>query len=181
MASRGYFFVLFTYFFLFSEYYAAFCRKLQMQSRQRLQHRGFCGGGSTYSRTQVRIYYFLLVICVLHRLFHCLHIRVQLFNMHSVRFTARVFCTLFFSLSWDTLPISVFFSVSLVCLVFISEFLFFSNLLTINQCWLLGIRIRMFLGLQDPDPLLRGADPVPSLFWNNACKTGFYHKILATT
>ncbi len=33
----------------------------------------------------------------------------------------------------------------------------------------LGIRIRMFLGLQDPDPLVRGADPAPdpSLFWNN--------------
>jgi hypothetical protein len=30
----------------------------------------------------------------------------------------------------------------------------------------LGIRIRilMFLGLQDPDPLVRGADPDPSLF-----------------
>ncbi len=36
----------------------------------------------------------------------------------------------------------------------------------------LGIRIRMFLGLQDPDPdaLAKGPDPVPSLLWNNACK-----------
>ncbi len=40
---------------------------------------------------------------------------------------------------------------------------------------MLGIRIRMFLG--DPDPLVRGTDPDPSLFllmrwadWNNACK-----------
>jgi hypothetical protein len=55
---------VFTYFFLFSEYYAAFCRKLQVQSRQRLQRRGLCGGGSTYSRTQVRIYYFLPLMCV---------------------------------------------------------------------------------------------------------------------
>jgi hypothetical protein len=66
MASRGYiFFIVLTYFFLFSEYYAAFCRKLQMQSRQRLQHRGLCVGGSTYSRTQVRIYYFFPVMRVL--------------------------------------------------------------------------------------------------------------------
>jgi hypothetical protein len=28
----------------------------------------------------------------------------------------------------------------------------------------LGIRIRMFLGLPDPDPLVRGKDPSPSLF-----------------
>jgi hypothetical protein len=27
-----------------------------------------------------------------------------------------------------------------------------------------GIRIRMFLGLLDPDPLVRGTDPDPSLF-----------------
>ncbi len=27
----------------------------------------------------------------------------------------------------------------------------------------LGIRIRIFLGLQDPDPLVRGTDPDPSL------------------
>ncbi len=46
-----------------------------------------------------------------------------------------------------------------------------------------GIRIRrihMFLGHQDPDldPLVRGTDPDPdsSLFWNNACKIGFWHK-----
>jgi hypothetical protein len=37
----------------------------------------------------------------------------------------------------------------------------------------------MFLGLQDPDPLVRGTDPDPSLFWNYACKIGFEHKILA--
>ncbi len=38
----------------------------------------------------------------------------------------------------------------------------------------------MFLGLQDPDPypLVRGADPdpAPSVFLNNACKTGFNTK-----
>jgi hypothetical protein len=28
----------------------------------------------------------------------------------------------------------------------------------------LGIRIRMFLGLPDPDPLVRGTDPDPSVF-----------------
>ncbi len=44
---------------------------------------------------------------------------------------------------------------------------------------MLGIRIRMFLGLQDPDPLVRGTDLDPSFFWNNACKIGFYKKIFA--
>ncbi len=48
----------------------------------------------------------------------------------------------------------------------------------------MGIRrIRMFLVLQDPDPdpSFRGTDPVPdpSYFWNNACKIGFKHIILA--
>jgi hypothetical protein len=46
----------------------------------------------------------------------------------------------------------------------------------------MGIRrIRMFLGLQDPDPSFRGTDPDPdpSHFWNNACKIGFKHIILA--
>jgi hypothetical protein len=28
----------------------------------------------------------------------------------------------------------------------------------------LEIRIRIFLGLQDPDPIVRGTDPDPSLF-----------------
>ncbi len=46
-------------------------------------------------------------------------------------------------------------------------------------------RIRLFLGLQDPDPSVWGTDPglgpAPdlSLFWNNACKIGHKHKILA--
>ncbi len=42
----------------------------------------------------------------------------------------------------------------------------------------MGIRVRKFLGLQDPDPdpLVRGADPEPSLYWNNACKTGILAK-----
>jgi hypothetical protein len=31
-----------------------------------------------------------------------------------------------------------------------------------------GIRIRMFLGLPDPDPLVRGMDPDPSLFFFNS-------------
>ncbi len=38
---------------------------------------------------------------------------------------------------------------------------------------LLEIRISMFLRLQDPDPLVRGTDPDPSLFWKNSCKTRF--------
>jgi hypothetical protein len=33
--------------------------------------------------------------------------------------------------------------------------------------------IRMFLGLQDPDPLVGGTDPDPSLSEINACKIGF--------
>jgi hypothetical protein len=51
---------------------------------------------------------------------------------------------------------------------------------SISQLPVLGIRIRrirMFLGLRDPDPLVRGTDPDPatdpSLFRNNACKIGF--------
>jgi hypothetical protein len=32
---------------------------------------------------------------------------------------------------------------------------------------LLRIRIRMFLGLPDPDPLVRGADPDPILLFNH--------------
>jgi hypothetical protein len=44
-----------------------------------------------------------------------------------------------------------------------------------------NLRVRMFLGLQDPDPFVIGTDPEadPSLFRNNASKIGFQHKILA--
>ncbi len=55
-----------------------------------------------------------------------------------------------------------------------------------NRIWIR--RIRMFLGLPDPDPLVGGMDPDldPYFFlkmcgadWINACKTKFQHKILA--
>jgi hypothetical protein len=45
----------------------------------------------------------------------------------------------------------------------------------------LGIRIRlirMFLGLQDPDPLVRGTDPDQDPDPSHACKIGFYRKII---
>jgi hypothetical protein len=41
----------------------------------------------------------------------------------------------------------------------------------------LGIRIRMFLGIPDPDPLVRYMDTDPWADWNNACKIKFLHKI----
>ncbi len=51
----------------------------------------------------------------------------------------------------------------LFCLVWFSKML---NLYPGSGFQLLGIRIRMFLGLEDPGPLVRGTDPVqnPSLF-----------------
>jgi hypothetical protein len=43
--------------------------------------------------------------------------------------------------------------------------IFILNLKTSTLCTpVLGIRIRMFLGLPDPDPLIKGIDPDPSLF-----------------
>jgi hypothetical protein len=48
-------------------------------------------------------------------------------------------------------------------------------------------RIRMFLGLLNPDPLVRGTDPDPSHFsymcsvdQNNSCKIKFNTKFFAT-
>jgi hypothetical protein len=38
----------------------------------------------------------------------------------------------------------------------------YNNLFLLMIVPVLGIRIRMFLGLPDPDPLVRGADPDPA-------------------
>ncbi len=38
----------------------------------------------------------------------------------------------------------------------------------------LQIRIRMFLGLLDPDPSVSGTDPAPDPFFNSALKTSCY-------
>jgi hypothetical protein len=44
------------------------------------------------------------------------------------------------------------------------------NLSWIMIVLVLGIRLRMFLGLPDPDPLVRGADPAPdSTLFSEMC------------